>query len=98
MTVVNDCCQDNVEADLDNDRYTEMHGDLLANKNLDDEDHYDMFKEGDDSNYIHADDHYDVHVDEVDHYEDCENVSKSRQFDCQGTKDASDEFHTFKDF
>lgn len=90
----------------DDDRYTEING-LMGEKHVQEEsDHYDIFHE-DEDHYIHPDvfqddgDHYihpntDACVNNTDHYEECDKV-KSR-FDCKGTEDASNEFHTFKDF
>ncbi|CAC5415827.1 Coadhesin,Hemicentin-1,Thrombospondin-2,Mucin-like protein [Mytilus coruscus] len=72
------------------DRYTNMDNKLICSADTDlDDDHYNCATEDED--------HYDKYVDESDHYEECDNVVRE-PLDESCTKNASNEFHTFKNF
>ncbi|XP_052105471.1 SCO-spondin-like, partial [Mytilus californianus] len=72
------------------DRYTNMDNKLICSADTDlDDEHYDYARDDED--------HYDKYVDESDHYEECDNVVRE-QLDESCTKNASNEFLTFKNF
>ncbi|VDH97637.1 Hypothetical predicted protein [Mytilus galloprovincialis] len=76
------------EKEEEEERYTDMDNKLICSANTDTE-HYDYARDDED--------HYDTYVDESDHYEKCGNVNRE-SLDESCTKNASNEFHTFKNF
>ncbi|XP_063400323.1 A disintegrin and metalloproteinase with thrombospondin motifs adt-1-like isoform X2 [Mytilus trossulus] len=76
------------EMEEEEERYTDMDNKLICSANTDTE-HYGYAREDED--------HYDTYVEESDHYEECDSVVRE-PLDESCTKNASNEFHTFKNF
>ncbi|CAG2209647.1 Coadhesin,Hemicentin-1,Thrombospondin-2,Mucin-like protein [Mytilus edulis] len=82
--------QKQITDEMEEDRYTDMDNKLICSAGTDlDNEHYDYSREDED--------HYDTYVEESDHYEECDSVVREPS-DESCTKNASNEFHTFKNF